>query len=206
VSGERAASFARPGYRERLIDAMAISIEEKGYKDTFVADIVRIARTSRRSFYEQFEDREACYLAVFDAASDALIEQIAAAVAPEQRWEQQVDDALGAYLEAMASRPALWQSFLREIPALGRDGATRRRAVIERFAETLIALVEAGRRVQPELDAHPLAHDMAIMIVGGMGELVTIALDEGRDPRALRPVAAQTIKAILSATVLQHQA
>jgi AcrR family transcriptional regulator len=43
-------------HRERLIAAMAASVEERGYADTTVADVVRIARTSRRTFYQHFQD------------------------------------------------------------------------------------------------------------------------------------------------------
>jgi hypothetical protein len=44
---------------------------------------------------------------------------------------------------------------------------------------------------------------MAIVIVGGLRELIVSASEQGRDVRELRPIAAQTIKAILNATVLQ---
>ena len=47
--------------RERLIAAMAASVEERGYADTTVADVVRLARTSRRTFYEHFQDRADCF-------------------------------------------------------------------------------------------------------------------------------------------------
>jgi AcrR family transcriptional regulator len=195
----------QPTHRERLIAAMAQSIEEKGYRQTVVADVVRIARTSRRNYYEQFEDREACFLAVFDDANAEAIEQIAAAVRPELPWEEQVDAALGAYLDVIAARPKLWQSFARELPALGQEGAARQRTTIARFAELLIALVESGRAAQPELDPKPVTMDLALIIVGGLRELIVSAAEQGRDLRELRPVAAQTIKAILRATVFGSQ-
>ena len=71
----------RAGHRERLIDAMAESIQAKGYRETTVADVVRIAHTSRRTFYEHFEDREACFLELFDATNDQMMDEIAALVA-----------------------------------------------------------------------------------------------------------------------------
>ena len=58
---------------------------------------------------------------------------IAGSVAPDRPWEEQVDAALAAYLDTVTARPALWQSFVRELPALGQAGAARQRAVIERF-------------------------------------------------------------------------
>jgi AcrR family transcriptional regulator len=193
----------QPGHRERLIAAMAQSIEEKGYRHTVVGDVVRIARTSRRSFYEQFKDRDACFLAVFEDANSQAIAQIAAAVQPERPWEEQVDAALGAYLDVMVARPRLWQSFARELPATGQEGAARQRAAITRFAELLITLIESGRKAQPELGSQPLTMDLALIIVGGLRELVVSAGEQGRDLRELRPVAAQTIKAILRATVFE---
>jgi AcrR family transcriptional regulator len=193
------------GHRERLIDAMAASIEEKGYRTTVVADVVRLARTSRRNFYEHFEDRDACFLALFDAVNADLIEQIAGAVQPDRPWEEQVDAAVAAYLDAVSSRPELWQSFLRELPALGHEGTARRRATIERFADLLVTLVESSRREQPELGARPLTKDMAIIIVGGLGELFAIASEQRRDVRELRPVAAQTVTAMLSGVLLRRQ-
>src|SRR5438067_4965547 len=60
------------GHRERLLAAMAVSIEQKGYRDTSVADVVGIARTSRRTYYEHFKDRDACFLALFDSTSEEM--------------------------------------------------------------------------------------------------------------------------------------
>ena len=197
-----AVATAAPTHRERLLAAIAESIQEKGYRETFVGDVVRIARTSRRSFYENFADREACFLALFDWASGEVITQVAGAVSPDTPWEQQVDDALDAWLGEMMARPALWQSFTRELPALGREAADRQRATLERFAELLVGLVESGRRSQPQLGAHPLTKDVAIIMVGGLRELVITASEQGRDVRELRPVAARAIMAILGATVL----
>jgi AcrR family transcriptional regulator len=192
----------RPGHRERLIAAMAQSIEEKGYRRTLVADVVRIAHTSRRTYYEHFRDRDACFLAVFDDANSDAIARIAAAVRPERPWDEQVDAALGAYLDVIVARPSLWQSFARELPALGRDGAARQRAAIARFAELLVGLVESGRQAQPELETSPLTMDMALIIIGGLRELVISAAEQERDLREVRPIAARTIKGILNATVL----
>src|SRR5258708_10797626 len=118
--------------RQRLIAAMAESVAEKGYRDTTVADVVRIARTSRRTFYEQFEDRADCFLALFDATNDQGIASIGVAVDAGAPLGRQVDTALRAHLDAVVSRPVLYQSFVRELPALGERGAARQLAAIER--------------------------------------------------------------------------
>ncbi|MGI8506514.1 MAG: TetR/AcrR family transcriptional regulator [Solirubrobacteraceae bacterium] len=181
---------------------MAASIEDKGYRDTTVADVVRIARTSRRNFYEHFADRDACFLALFDATNDEMMEQIAAAVHPDQSLDQQVDTAVDAYIDNVSQQPALYASFVRELPGLGEAGAERGLATLERFAVLLVALVDSGRAVQPELGVRPLAMDTAIIIVGGLRELAVISLQRGRDLRELRASAGATVKAILTGALL----
>ena len=197
---DRAAAPA--GHRERLIAAMAASIQEKGYRDTTVADVVRIARTSRRNFYEHFEDRDSCFLALFDATNEAMMNAVAAAVHPDRPLDEQVDAAVDAYIDNVAQRPALYASFVRELPGLGQAGADRGLATLERFAALLVTLVESGREVQPELAVRPLDTDTAIIIVGGLRELAVISLQRGRDVRELRASAGATVKAILSGTLL----
>jgi len=190
------------GHRERLIAAMAASIEQKGYRDTTVADVVRIARTSRRNFYEHFADRDACFLALFDATNDAMMREIGDAVHPDRPLDEQVDRAVDAYIHNVAATPALYRSFVRELPGLGQAGADRGLATLERFAEMLVGFVESGRQAQPELHINALTMDTAIIIVGGLRELLVIALQRGRDMHDLRASASETIKAILSGSLL----
>jgi AcrR family transcriptional regulator len=196
------ATLSEPtGHRERLIAAMAASIEAKGFRDTTVADVVRLARTSRRNFYEHFEDRDACFLALFDATNDAMMQQIAAAVHPDQRLSEQVDNAVDAYIDNVTEQPALYSSFVRELPGLGQAGAERALGTLERFAEMLIGLVDSGRREQPQI-ARALTLDTAIIIVGGLRELTVISLQRGRDMHELRASVGETIKAILAGALL----
>jgi AcrR family transcriptional regulator len=190
------------GHRERLIAAMAASITEKGYRDTTVADVVRIARTSRRNFYQHFEDRDACFLALFDATNDVMMREIAAAVRPEQPLEEQVDAAVDAYIDNVSQQPALYASFVRELPGLGQAGTERGLATLERFAEMMVGLVDASRAIQPDMGARPLSMDTAIIIAGGLRELIVISLQRGRDVRELRASARETVKAILSGALL----
>lgn len=190
------------GHRERLIAAMATAIEHQGYRDTTVADVVRIARTSRRNFYEHFEDRDACFLALFDATNDAMMREIAVAVRPDRPLDEQVDAAVDAYIGSVTQQPALYASFVRELPGLGQAGSDRGLATIERFAAMMVALVESGRAVQPGIGARPLPMDTAIIIAGGLRELLVISLSRGRDMRELRASAGATVKAILGGALL----
>lgn len=48
---------------------MADAVQEKAYGAITIADIVRAAGVSKRSFYEHFESKKACFLALYAAAS-----------------------------------------------------------------------------------------------------------------------------------------
>ena len=52
----------RPALSQRLLDGLAASIAERGYRDTTVADIVRHAQTSKRTFYDEFASKEECFI------------------------------------------------------------------------------------------------------------------------------------------------
>ena len=125
---------------------MAASIVEKGYRDTTVADVVRIARTSRRNFYEHFEDRDACFLALFDATNDAMMRADRRRGAPRpaaRRAGRPRHRRLHRQREP-ATRPCTRASSA-SCPALGQAGAERGLATLERFAALLVALVDSGR-------------------------------------------------------------
>lgn len=184
-----------PGHRERLIAGLAASIRERGYRATTITDIVRCARTSRRSFYEQFEDRDACFLALFDALGDVLVAHVAAVVDPNEPWQRQVEHALAAYLDAIAAEPQLTVSFIREIPGLGEVGSARQRAALEAFAALVMRLVDTDEMRRSGVP--PVSHDTALMLVAGLRELVAYVVESGGDPAALRGVSAEVFTKVL---------
>ena len=54
-------------HRARLLEGMARAVAAKGYADTTIADIVREASVSRRTFYENFADKAECLTALYEA-------------------------------------------------------------------------------------------------------------------------------------------
>ena len=57
--------------RSRMLAAAVDAVEEVGYARMTVAQVIARARVSRKTFYDVFEDREDCFLAVFDAGRRA---------------------------------------------------------------------------------------------------------------------------------------
>jgi AcrR family transcriptional regulator len=165
---------------------------------------VRIARTSRRTFYEHFDDLDDCFLALGDAISEYLLGLVAEAASPELPWRERVERAIDVYLQAMAANPGLTRSFLLELFGMGARGLRHRRAVHRRAAEQLRALVEAGREQNPELN--PISFETATAIVGGLWELSLLGAEQGRrqDAAELRRTAVQLISDVLTAPRERH--
>src|SRR5882672_12086089 len=61
-------------HRLRLVGAMAALLAEKGYSTVTIADIARQARVSKRTFYEHFPDKDACFIACYETLSDMVLQ------------------------------------------------------------------------------------------------------------------------------------
>ena len=121
-------------FRRRLLEGMAAAIRECGFRDSTVADVVRHARTSRRTFYEHFPSKQACFMALLQDANAALVRQVAAAVDPGAAWDAQVRQAIEAWIAGEQADLALTLSWIRDLPSLGSDARHLQRERLEAFA------------------------------------------------------------------------
>jgi AcrR family transcriptional regulator len=172
-------------HRSRLLQGMAEAVARKGYADTTIADIVRAASVSRRTFYEHFATKADCLVALYGAASHNALKVLRDAIDPRHGWEQQVERGLSAYLGCMASNPVLVRTLFIEILGLGPPGLAARRRVNQEIADYMRAVV-------------PVAPEMALAVVGGIHELVLQAVEDGRVDELPQLVATATalVKAV----------
>jgi AcrR family transcriptional regulator len=186
---------ARSPHRARLLAGLAESIREKGLPGTQIADIVRHARTSRRTFYECFADKDACFLALIGELFAAVQAEMQAAVDSRAEWTLQIDQAIDTLLAALARDPAVSITISRELPSLGAVGAEVHRQVTERYAQIVLELRSSAER--EHVVVPPISIETAVMLVGGIGELVDRSLFRGDDLRGLAPVIKDVLKAVL---------
>jgi AcrR family transcriptional regulator len=186
-------------HRVRLMNAMAACITAKGYAATTIADVVAAARVSKRTFYEHFADKEACFLALYSATTERTLDVIVAAAAADLPWEQRLEAAARAYLTGLAARPEITRTNLIEIQAAGPRALAARRHVIESFADLLRGLADEARDEVPSLRA--LSPEMATALAGGMHELMLRAVEQGRvhELAELGGTATELIRSVLVA-------
>jgi AcrR family transcriptional regulator len=159
--------------RARMLDAMTRCVASKGYARVSVADVVQNAGVSRRTFYEQFRDKEDCFLVAYDTGSDAVIQALLAAVAELQApdWRSTLRTALQTYTTVLAADPEFAHAFLIDVLGAGPQAVERRKNVNERFVEQYRLLAAVAAR---EEGAEPVPDLFLRALVGGLSELVEL--------------------------------
>ena len=185
--------------RARLVEGFAAAVAERGYAATTIADIARHARVSKRTFYEHFDDKEACLVDTYTFVTKIMRHGIRAAWADAnpKRWSEQLDAGLDAYVTALEAMPVLTRACLVEMAGAGPRALKARRQVHEKFALLLREFVDRVRVRHPELRV--ISPAMATAIVGGIDELLLAQVERG--PRTklakVRDTASEIIRAVL---------
>jgi AcrR family transcriptional regulator len=192
AEGDAAGSF-----RRRLLDGLAASISERGYRETTVADIVRHARTSKRTFYGEFSSKEECFIELLWNGNQEMIAKIRGAVDPEADWLEQIRQAVHAWVADIQERPAVSLSWIRELPALGHDVRDMQRQGMAGILEMLVDIsTNPGFR---RAGIAPMTYQMAVLLFGGLRELSAITVEDGADVHEIVETAVAGSIAILGA-------
>jgi AcrR family transcriptional regulator len=158
--------------RERIVAAMIESVGKQGYACTTVADVIAGAGASRRTFYEQFADKQACFFVAADEVAAQWLERTASAVdrAIEGR-EDAIEAFVGELVEATLMSPSALRLLATELAAAGQPGIERRERVFTALSLTLLRALTAGAGDEREsrddggLDGSPVPRALVGAIV-----------------------------------------
>lgn len=153
--------------RMRLMGAMLEAVGEQGYIATSVADVLRRAGVSRRTFYEHFSDKEDCYLQAYDHVAAILTEAVAEALQGHRRWQEAMRAGLDLFLRTIAENAAVSRAMLVEVLAVGPEGVRRRDASLMPFQQ----FFEMARELAPAEAVIP--ETVNETLVGGILETIT---------------------------------
>ena len=164
-----------PSQRERLREAMVRVAAEKGYASTTVTEVVEAAGVSTATFYELFDDKEACFLEAFGAVNDVIVAHVARAYvgAAGEPWPQRIAVGLRAMVELLADEADIARLTMVEGTAAG-DGARRLYGeALSRFEP----LLEEGREFGGQADLPP---DTARFAIGAGTSMIFDEIRAGR--------------------------
>lgn len=185
--------------RDRLVDGLAASIKQRGYRDTKIADIVANARTSRRTFYEVFETKDDCFLALLHDLNQRMVAHIASSVDPTAPWDEQVRAGITAWIESIASEPEVGISWIRELPSLGTRAIEAQRIAMGDLAKMLNTLT--GTAQMRRAGVEPASAARAAVLLGGLRELAASVVEAGADIHSVTDEAVDAALALLGPRV-----
>jgi AcrR family transcriptional regulator len=151
---------------------MVASVATRGYAATRVTDLIKLSGVSRRSFYDLFPDKEACFQAVVReivAKSMALNEEFAGDA------EERARKRFRALTEAVAAQPAAARLCLIEAYAAGEEAI----APVQEALVTLERRIQVGAAESPQRNAMP--PEMIGALIGAALEVVRTRLWRGTE-------------------------
>jgi AcrR family transcriptional regulator/DNA-binding MarR family transcriptional regulator len=162
--------------RSRILVAMVEIAAERGASNVAVAHVVQRSGISRRTFYELFPDREACYLQAFDETVRRARDVVVPAYQSGEQWPTKLRTALTALLGLFEEEPALAR--LLVVDSLGAGVATleRRRAWLDR----IVTAVELDG-FQVTTASSPPMRVIAEGVVGAVISVIHARLSSGND-------------------------
>ncbi len=153
---------------------MVEAVARNGYQRTTVAHVIALAGVSRRAFYEQFANKEDCFLATYDIVVAQHRKRLLAAWRAERGWANRMHASCQALLCGIAHAPKGPRLVL--VDSLGIGPRARERMQLsglafERIVATAFKLAPA-ETVYPQLTSR--------VVVAGVRHLVFTRLLERR--------------------------
>jgi AcrR family transcriptional regulator len=160
--------------RTRMHGAMIEAVAVHGYERTSVKQVVGLAGVSRRSFYEQFANKQECFLSTYDLIAIRGAGRVSAAYrATRGDAEERMQAAFGELGQAISAN---WNSavlVILEAPKAGPPALLRLRRASATFEQMLAGCFEHASA------ASPLPAPVIRGIAGGLHAALSGCLREG---------------------------
>jgi AcrR family transcriptional regulator len=170
--------------RGRIVQAMIRLIGRRPFHEVGVADVVTTAGVSRKTFYQQFHNKEEVFAEAYDQALGGLLDVMNDAAEASQGRRDRLAVRVAALLTVLARDEAIGRVCFVEVAAAGPLALERRRKGIADLAAALLGFDEGG-------DV-PLT---ALAAAGGLSEVIHPEIVAGRSARlvALAPDMVETV-------------
>jgi AcrR family transcriptional regulator len=161
--------------RQKILEGMLEVVGTNGYDTASVRMVLDLTGLYRQAFYDEFADKEACYLEALGFGVTRLEALASAAGMTEERWQGQLRAGLGALLAALDANPSLGRALIVEMHAAGPEALKIRSQAMKRITNFIDS---ARRSSEGGASPPPIA---AEGIVAGMHAVVHARLAAGED-------------------------
>ncbi|MFI9506710.1 TetR/AcrR family transcriptional regulator [Nocardia sp. NPDC052566] len=172
--------------RSQLLDAATELFAEQSYSGTSIEQICQRAYVGTKGFYDHFESKEACYIALLEQITVQIQQRVmaGAAAVEGQEWPQRAHAVIEAFVHAIADDPRLAKVTFGEAGGISTTVDKQRRSN-RRWSAAFLDQQWSGTG-----DRAGIA--LALATIGGMFELVVDWLhhhDDGGAPDAVATLA-----------------
>jgi AcrR family transcriptional regulator len=167
------AELVAESQRWRLLAAAGEVLETKGYTSTTSADIADRAGVSRTTFYEQFENVEACLIAAHETVADGIVDIVSECTEAGDDTAK-VGAAIEGALQFLASEPSMAKLLGAEVVA----GVPAISAARDRLADRLAGMLRGGRAA-PGVAGGDRVGSIDSRLVAGALAVVAERIDSG---------------------------
>lgn len=165
--------------RVRLMRGIIEAVSEKGYTATTVADVLKAARVSRRTFYEVFKDKEDCFASAYTFIHCALVKTVRDSQLGTHDAIDRIEAAHHAYLNFFHREQEAGAAILDGIGHAGQKISDLHTKALLEFAEMHTTLQAQCRRQYPELLLPQVPTAVFIALVAGAMRLVFTEIQAG---------------------------
>jgi AcrR family transcriptional regulator len=120
-----------------MVEAMLASVGEQGYAATVVADVIAKAVASRKTFYEHFEDKRACFFAMSDEIVGEWVGRVEGVVETQDNGQEAIETFVNELFTLALESPAGLRVLAVELTAAGPVGIERRERALGALARPL---------------------------------------------------------------------
>ncbi len=129
---------------------MLKAVGAEGYERTSVQTVLDRTGVYRQAFYDNFADKDDCYLQAYDAALQRLEALIGDAAAKQTTWRGKLSAGLGGLLGFLDAEPDIGRALIVEVHAAGPEALAKRAGAMQRAADSLdLARGDGGETESP---------------------------------------------------------
>jgi AcrR family transcriptional regulator len=150
-------------------------VGEHGYDAASVRMVLDRTGLYRQAFYDEFADKDGCYLEALEYGVGQLEEIARSAAAEAEGWRGELRAGVGAVLDALDADPARARALIVEVHAAGSEALTIRSDALKQIT----AFVDSARHRSELSEAPPPI--AAEGIVAGMHAVVHAKLAAGEE-------------------------
>jgi AcrR family transcriptional regulator len=116
---------------------MLEAVGADGYENTSVRSVLDRCGLYRQAFYDDFRDKEDCYLQAYDAGLGQLEAMIRTAAAGASDWHGEVRAGLATLLDFLDAEPDIGRALIVEVHPAGEAALAKRDAAMWRAREVI---------------------------------------------------------------------